>query len=184
MNFQSLLRSRLWTVLRKQPLIRDLSDFIADAMQEADDAIEDVKQFARITDAYGVTLDAYGRDLGQLRLGLSDDRYREALILRQSSLFRKRSGGLVRELMAILAASISGVTWTYTEYEIATYEIRVYNVPFDIASHWNTILRYVKPEGVRFMFHVNAEPVDGSIFRFDTAGAGFDQGNSFSAHLE
>jgi hypothetical protein len=176
------LVDRTWTVLRKSTSVRNLSDWLAEQMQQVDSIVESVRKHAPLAGAYGSTLDDWGDLFGLRRLGKSDTQYRQAIILRAASLTRKLTAKATRDAVKILVSG-SSTTWTYREYFPASYEIELRDVDGETATFWESILRYLKPAGVRFTLH--AVESDADAFRFDgSGGATFDSTFLFAYTIE
>lgn len=134
-----------------------------------------------ISTATGATLDALGADLGLKRGGLAEDQWRALLMVRFPALFQRRSPELFLGVLRALRTGTSIVT-EYAERYPATIEVTLAEIDTATAAWWSTLLRGSKPHGVRLLVHVTESAA--AAFRFDTAGAGFDQGNAFSYTLE
>ncbi len=181
-DFRERLGDRIWTVLlRSSVFYGQLIPWIADQMQLADDIAYDVGQFTQLANAYGESLRKWGQALGLPRLGLTEGQWRQALALKAASVFRGRSVDLVLEVTDVLTTG-TDTTYVYLEHFPASYEIVFSDISTTTATHFERILRFCKPEGIRFYSKIVED--SSTSFRFDTAGRGFDQGNEFAYTLE
>jgi hypothetical protein len=175
------IKKRLLTQFRDKPQIDAWITWLSEQLQEMEGIVHNVRWYTLLANGFGKQLDLHGVGLGLKREELDDDDYRTALIVRFVSLFVRRSPALARNIMGVLTAG-TDTTYSYQEHYPAAYEISLREITAEVAAWWESLLRTAKPEGVRFT--VKVSEVEATAFRFDTEGAGYDQGNAFAYTLE
>jgi len=161
--------------------LKQVVEFIGERMQALEIERYAVHWYRCISTATGATLDMLGADLGLKRGGLSEEQWRALLLVRFPALFQRRSPELFLGVLRALRTGTLIVT-SYAERYPATIEVTLAELDTATAAWWSSLLRGIKPYGVRLLVHVTE--ASATAFRFDTAGAGFDQGNAFSYTLE
>ncbi len=166
------MRLRIPTVLRQRPEMRGLFDFLLEQMQHLEEVAERTADHRSLTRSFGASLDRHGVGLNLRRLGLADERYRKALVVRFMALFRHRTNTLAVDLLRALTTD-TATTATYTSLPPASYQYTFWDIEGEVAVWWEALLRTAKPRGVRMQTLVVEQT--SAAFRFDS-GPGYDLG--------
>lgn len=144
---------------------------VAPEIQALEDAFWALFTERLIENAQGETLDMWGKVVGQKREGRDDPEFRALIRVR---ILRNTSGGTPNQLMAILKGLTEADKVAITELAaVAIFEFVGADPPAQILESLRGALQEAAPAGVRIL---GAVQTDGNAFRFDTAGAGFDEG--------
>lgn len=187
LDLVALVRSRVFTRLRtrasesEHPSPEDVAAWIAEQLQEVEDAINDVRTIVPLVAATGAQLDKHGAALSEPRNGMSDDDYRETLVALYGALSQRRTPFLVQQLLSLLTTG-DATTYVYREYYPAAFDVELSDVTLARAQHLERVIRRTKLEGVRFTETVIEDSAH--VFRFDTPTAGFDGTALFAYTLE
>lgn len=173
---------------RGKPKIEAFVSLIGRQIQDLENALFSIVSTTDINTVTGTQLDVIGLLVSQPRNGHSDDVYR--LFLRARILVNS-SRGSVDEIIAILALLIGSnpvislieppdsPTILDTDLDPATFEIDVTSdLPAGVDGVVVSLMALeAKSTGIRGLISFHNAPA----FRFDTAGAGFDQGNALAS---
>lgn len=153
--------------------------FLAERLQSVEEAIFDTHWFRYINTAQGKNLDLWGVLLGQVREGLTDERYRALLKTRYQTLFGRRTVDAMLEVINVITSGFA-ITYTLTEQFPATIVVHFLGIDNDTGAFWNRIIRGPKPEGVRLVTKIVDVPA--ALLDLDDATQGLDDASIGLAH--
>lgn len=156
--------------------LRRLVTIFATRVQEAEDAGGQLLTDRLLENAEGVQLDIYGKIVGgpaEWRGALDDDDF--AAIIEVAIPINQSNGG-IEEALPIFA-TLTGVPIEYTQFQPAHYQLLwLTNAPVsaDLLARINEFMPRITVSGTSW------ELVQGvgsdNVFRYDTAGQGYDEG--------
>jgi len=152
--------------------LRALLELVGDEVQQLENVLNELHDERLLATAEGAQLDQYGKLAGVTRGGLVDDDYR---VVVQVWLAALRSHGLAR-VITWCAAQLVGEAVQYRQRGRAHYSLE-YETASPISAArvrlFGRVLDVATPAGVSYEV---TEGDEGTAFRFDTAGRGFDEG--------
>lgn len=168
---RELALSRMSTILRSLPGYVAQAEWITDLLQEFAEAQARTRAAMNLSTSSGRSLDLHGRGLNQPRLGMTDDVYRQTLMVRWVALFHQPT---LEGLYTILNLLTDGTAIEYRvlEFHPLAYTVELRGISEAEATRWAGLIRTAKPYGIRL--DVVAVP-EGDWFRFDV-GPGYDEG--------
>lgn len=153
--------------------------FLGERLQALEENIFDTHWFRYINTAAGKNLDLWGVLLGQVREGLTDERYRALLKTRYQTLFGRRTVDAMLEVINVITAGFA-ITYTLVEDFPATILVEFLSIDNDTGEFWNRIIRGPKPEGVRLVVKISDVPAE--MLDLDDASQGWDDASIGLAH--
>lgn len=167
--------ARLLQRFRGKPKLEAFIHLLGRQVQDLENALLGIVAITDLGSVTGVQLDVLGKILQQARNGQDDDTYR--LFLRARILVNA-SQGTVEEVLAVLVLLVPGATLVLTETDPAAFEVAVTSPVPDLADMVviSRLVLEAKSAGIKASIFSYSEPV----FRFDTPGGGFGQGNFLS----
>lgn len=155
----------------KSNIVAFLNAFITQ-IQSIEDAMWQLFTERTLDTAIGTQLDNIGIIIGHEREGLEDEAYRNRL---RVQLLVNKSSGTVEQVIGVFTQLFGDDVFVHVvQYADAEIEVRIGGpVSFVDGEQAAAILQEAKAAGVRalFVWHSTVNP-----FRFDVAGAGFDEG--------
>jgi len=156
----------------------ELVRILGDEVQDAEDLAWDCIAQRYVTTAVGVQLDQWGRILGKSRGSLSDAAYRRILLAWQGGL---RSAGIRDAILRAWLAVCGATTGAYVDrsspgipgYELVALIAGGPPLAAEIEMAAEEIAEGSATSGVPYRLVVGDDLM---VFRFDTAGHGFDDG--------
>jgi hypothetical protein len=153
--------------------------FLAERFQALEENIFDTNWFRYVDQAHGRNLDLLGILLGQVREGLTDERYRALLKTRYQTLFGRRNVDAMLEVINVVTSGFA-ITYTLVEDFPATIVVEFLGIDNDTGEFWNRIIRGPKPEGVRLVTKIVDVP--DTLLDLDDAAQGWDDASIGLAH--
>ena len=166
---------------RGRPVIAAMVESYVERLQLIEDAFFQMLASFAIDSATGAALDAHGLWVLESRQGRLDDPYRAAIKAR-GSLYRSR--GTVDDIIAAVRifASSSALAVGYRQAGIAEYELTFQTLAGGTLAAADAVATSVlplSPAGVKaYVIYTATEAAP--PFRFDTVGAGLNQGRLWS----
>jgi hypothetical protein len=164
--------SRLIQKFKNKPNVVGFLAALLQEVQELDDAIYDASVYRLISNAYGATLDLWGKLLKYPRGSLGDESYRVRL---QVQVLLLRSSGTAQELLTVfqLLAPAPNAVRFWPLYP-AGFELYLSGPGVSDGDDFAAILASAKAGGVRGIFRWSGAPDENTFcFDGDPAGLGF-----------
>lgn len=166
--------ARLVTQFRQQPKIEAVLRSLLGSVQEAQEAIESLRNGRALRHAVGAQLDGIGQIVGLERGTMGDEEYRHRLGIQIRVNLANGTPEDILETLALVLGRTVGIRLTETFPAEMTVVVEQ-SVPYPAGKAAAETLRQIKPAGVRALLEWGADPA--TMFCFEGGvGLGFDEG--------
>ena len=184
-DHQQQAEDRLTAKLGDKPNVLAVLDAYVEQVQDLEDDIyqnlndrmfdPDASLVPPLVPAANAQLDQYGKLVGLARNGLSDDDYRAAI---RTQLLANRSSGTIDNLLTVVSRYLAVDVVLFSQLQPAQFQL-FYALPGGTSTTQRAqlavLLPQVAPAGVGWDVVEYPGNLD-TVFRFDTPGQGYDQG--------